>query len=614
MKKLDGHKNIVNRKILQLSEVAINRIAAGEVVERPASAIKELVENSLDAGATTIDITYSDGGKKLLKVVDDGMGIPSESLELAVSRHATSKIDGSDLLNINTFGFRGEALPSLGAVGYLKITSREVGSAYASEIHVRGGLIGEIKPAALEIGTAVELHDLFYATPARLKFLRSEKAESKAIQDIIKRLAIAEPSVNFILRDISKGGDGRTIFNFRQQEGDREKSIQGRLAQVLGPNFTENSIFINTERDGIRLLGYAALPTYSRGAAVQQFFFVNGRPIKDKLLIGALRGAYSDLLARDRYPAAALFIECEPQRVDMNVHPTKAEVRFREPGIVRGLIISGLKHALAEVGHRTSSTIGMETLGAFRKDEFYTNTRERNYQSVTITDRQVNFQNLENNASFEDSFNNETDNILDIEEREHFEELPLGIARAHLHENYILAQTNDSLVLVDSHAAHERIIYEKLKSQLEDKVINSQALLLPEIINLSEDDASRLLEISEELKCLGLLIEPFGGGAVAVRETPAILGQVNVEDLIKDIVDELNDNKRSQILKSNIDSVLSRVSCHGSVRSGRRLKIDEMNALLREMEATPHSGQCNHGRPTFVELKLSDIEKLFGRK
>ena len=614
MKKLDGHKNIVNRKILQLSEVAINRIAAGEVVERPASAIKELVENSLDAGATTIDITYSDGGKKLLKVVDDGMGIPSESLELAVSRHATSKIDGSDLLNINTFGFRGEALPSLGAVGYLKITSREVGTAYASEIHVGDGLIGEIKPAALEIGTAVELHDLFYATPARLKFLRSEKAESKAIQDIIKRLAIAEPSVNFILRDMSKGGDGRTIFNFRQQEGDREKSIQGRLAQVLGPNFTENSIFINTERDGIRLLGYAALPTYSRGAAVQQFFFVNGRPIKDKLLIGALRGAYSDLLARDRYPAAALFIECEPQRVDMNVHPTKAEVRFREPGIVRGLIISGLKHALAEVGHRTSSTIGMETLGAFRKDEFYTNTRERNYQSVTITDRQVNFKNLENNASFEDSFNNETDNILDIEEREHFEELPLGIARAHLHENYILAQTNDSLVLVDSHAAHERIIYEKLKCQLEDKAINSQALLLPEIINLSEDDASRLLEISEELKCLGLLIEPFGGGAVAVRETPAILGQVNVEDLIKDIVDELNDNKRSQILKSNIDSVLSRVSCHGSVRSGRRLKIDEMNALLREMEATPHSGQCNHGRPTFVELKLSDIEKLFGRK
>ena len=479
---------------------------------------------------------------------------------------------------------------------------------------MRGGLIGEIKPAALEIGTAVELHDLFYATPARIKFLRSEKAESKAIQDIIKRLAIAEPSVNFILRDMSKGGDGRTIFNFRQQEGDREKSIQGRLAQVLGPNFTENSIFINTERDGIRLLGYAALPTYSRGAAVQQFFFVNGRPIKDKLLIGALRGAYSDLLARDRYPAAALFIECEPQRVDMNVHPTKAEVRFREPGIVRGLIISGLKHALAEVGHRTSSTIGMETLGAFRKDEFYTNTRERNYQSVTITDRQVNFKNLENNASFEDSFNNETDNILDIEEREHFEELPLGIARAHLHENYILAQTNDSLVLVDSHAAHERIIYEKLKCQLEDKAINSQALLLPEIINLSEDDASRLLEISEELKCLGLLIEPFGGGAVAVRETPAILGQVNVEDLIKDIVDELNDNKRSQILKSNIDSVLSRVSCHGSVRSGRRLKIDEMNALLREMEATPHSGQCNHGRPTFVELKLSDIEKLFGRK
>lgn len=613
MTQLDKIKMNVPKEIRQLSDVAINRIAAGEVVERPASAIKELVENSLDAGATNIDIIYSNGGKKLLRVIDDGTGIPSESLNLAVSRHATSKIDGSDLLNINTFGFRGEALPSLGAVGYLKITSRSFGSEHAAEIIVRGGAIGETKPAALNIGTVVELHDLFYATPARLKFLRTDKSESKAIQDVIKRLAIAEPTVNFTLKDISNGGDGRVIFKFMNDIGDTEKSIKSRLSQVLGSSFTENSISINAERDGVKLLGYAALPTYSRGAAVQQFFFVNGRPIKDKLLIGALRVAYSDLLARGRYPAAALFIECEPKRVDMNVHPAKAEVRFREPGTVRGLIISGLKHALAEVGHRTSSTVGFETLGSFQGEELSDNVNQRIYQASNNLGNQKNFQNLEESLphyNVFDKINNEisnTDNEVDLED------FPLGVARAHLHENYILAQTKDSMVLVDSHAAHERIVYERLKKQMAENNINSQTLLLPEIINLPENDASRLLEIANELRSLGLSIEPFGGGAIAVRETPAILGEINVENLIKDIVDELNCSNRSEILKFEIDAVLSRIACHGSVRSGRKLKVEEMNALLREMEVTPHSGQCNHGRPTYVELKLSDIERLFGR-
>ena len=613
MNKLDEIKMTIPREIRQLSDAAINRIAAGEVVERPASVIKELVENSLDAGATSIDIIYSDGGKKLLRVIDNGTGIPCESLTLAVSRHATSKIDGSDLLNINTFGFRGEALPSLGAVGYLKIKSRSFGSEHAAEITVHGGVIGEIKPAALNIGTVVELHDLFYATPARLKFLRSDKSESKAIQDIIKRLAIAESTVNFTLRDVSAGGEGRSIFKFTNDFGDNEKSIKGRLTQVLGSTFAENSIFINAERDGVKLLGYAALPTYSRGAAVQQFFFVNGRPIKDKLLIGALRAAYSDLLARDRYPAAALFIECDPKRVDMNVHPTKAEVRFREPGIVRGLIVSGLKHALAECGHRTSSTVGTETLGSFRGVGFSSNVDQRIYQSSNSLISQKKFQNLEENFPGYNAFDQPTNETLNIKDDVDLEDFPLGLARAHLHGNYILAQTKDSLILVDSHAAHERIVYEQLKKQMAENTINSQTLLLPEIINLSENDASRLLEISDHLKSLGLSIEPFGGGAIAVRETPAILGEINVENLIKDIVDELNYSKRSEVLKFEIDAVLSRISCHGSVRSGRRLKLEEMNALLREMETTPHSGQCNHGRPTYVELKLSDIERLFGR-
>jgi DNA mismatch repair protein MutL len=614
MKRLDEIKMTFPREIRQLSDEAINRIAAGEVVERPASAIKELIENSLDAGATSIDIIYADGGKKLLRVIDNGTGIPSESLNLAVSRHATSKIDGSDLLNIDTFGFRGEALPSLGAVGYLKITSRSFESEHAAEITVHGGAIGEIKPAALNIGTVVELHDLFYATPARLKFLRSDKSESKVIQDIVKRLAIAEPTVNFTLRDVSNGGEGRLIFKFINDLGDTEKSIKARLTQVIGSTFIENSIFINVERDGIKLIGYAALPTYSRGAAVQQFFFVNGRPIKDKLLIGALRAAYSDLLARDRYPAAALFIECVPKRVDMNVHPAKAEVRFREPGIVRGLIVSGLKHALAEAGHRTSSTVGMETLGAFRGEDIVNRLNQRIYQSSNNLMAQKKFQNLEEDHSQYSAYDQINSEVLNTENEEDIEEFPLGVARAHLHENYILAQTKDSLILVDSHAAHERIVYEQLKKQMVENTINSQTLLLPEIINLSENDTSRLLEISDDLKSLGLLIEPFGGGAIAVRETPAILGEINVENLIKDIVDELNDSSKSEVLKFEINAILSRISCHGSVRSGRRLKFEEMNALLRKMEATPHSGQCNHGRPTYVELRLSDIERLFGRK
>ncbi len=600
-------------EIRQLTDDAINRIAAGEVVERPASAVKELIENSLDAGATRIDVTYADGGKTLLRVVDNGTGIQSKYLSLAVSRHATSKIDGTDLLNIHTFGFRGEALPSLGAVGRLKITSRTSDADCAFEITVTGGKIGEVKPAAFASGTIVDLNDLFYATPARLKFLRSDRAESQAIADVVKRLAIAEPKVTFTLRDISKGGEGRLIFKYDPDLGDHWGAMKSRLAEVLGTNFTDNSIMINTEREEIKLFGYAALPTYSRGAAVQQFFFVNGRPIKDKLLIGALRAAYSDLLSSNRYPAAALFIECDPKRVDMNVHPAKAEVRFREPGVVRGLVVSGLKHFLAESGHRSSNTIGKQMLGAFTGNISSNPDSKIAYQSVKNFNNQSKFQNLEqvkDNAVVIEQING---SIAD-EEKIDDEVFPLGMARAHLFENYILAQRANSLVLVDSHAAHERIIYEKLKELMLKDRIKTQTLLIPEIINLSESDVVRLLEFSDELKSFGLVLEAFGPGAIVVRETPALLGVVNAENLIKDILDELNDSDRSEILKIKIDAILSRISCHGSIRSGRRLKIDEMNALLREMEMTPHSGQCNHGRPTYVELNLSDVERMFGRK
>jgi len=546
-------------------------------------------------------------------VVDYGYGIKSKYLSLAVSSHANSKIDGTDLLNIHTFGFRGEALPSLGAVGRLKITSRSSDADCAFEITVTGGKIGEVKPAAFASGTVVDLNNLFYATPARLKFLRSDKAESRAIADVVKRLAIAEPKVTFTLKDTSKGGEGRLIFKYDPDLGDYWRAMKSRLAQVLGTNFTDNSIMINTEREEIKLFGYAALPTYSRGAAVQQFFFVNGRPIKDKLLIGALRAAYSDLLSSNRYPAAALFIECDPKRVDMNVHPAKAEVRFREPGVVRGLVVSGLKHILAESGHRSSSTIGKQMLGAFNRNLASNPDSKIAYQSVNNFNNQSKFQNFEqvrDNAAVIEQINSP----IAEEEKIDDEVFPMGMARAHLFENYILAQRASSLVLVDSHAAHERIIYEKLKELMLKDRIKTQTLLIPEIINLSESDVVRLLEFSDELKSFGLVLEAFGPGAIVVRETPALLGVVNAENLIKDILDELNDSDSSDILKTNIDAILSRISCHGSIRSGRRLKIDEMNALLREMEMTPHSGQCNHGRPTYVELSLSDVERMFGRK
>ncbi len=607
-------------KIRQLDDAAINRIAAGEVVERPASAVKELVENAIDAGATRIAIDIADGGKTLIRVTDDGCGIAPEDLPLALSRHATSKIDGTDLLNIHTFGFRGEALPSLGAVGRLTITSRVPG-ADAAQVHVSGGKIEPVKPAALRAGTVVELRDLFFATPARLKFMRTDRAEAQAINDTVKRLAMAEPSITFVLRDVSGGGEGRVTFRADRENGDMFDALHARLSRVIGREFAENALQIDATREGIRLYGYAALPTYSRGAAVAQYLFVNGRPVRDKMLTGALRAAYFDFLSRDRHPAAALFIDCDPTLVDVNVHPAKSEVRFRDPGLARGLIVSALRHALADAGHRASSTVANATLGAMRPEPAHP-APARVYQMdrPSPAARQAAYQ--AQAPGFAELANDYSGSIVDATplasaiatvEEPPAQDLPLGAARGQVHENYIIAQTADGMVIVDQHAAHERLVYEKLKNQMAANGVAAQALLIPEIVEMSEGDCSRLMAVAEDLSRLGLTIELFGGGAIAVRETPAILGEVDARAMILDILDELTDQGESQKVQARIEAILSRVACHGSVRSGRRMRAEEMNALLREMEATPHSGQCNHGRPTYVELKLSDIERLFGR-
>ncbi|MCB1346651.1 MAG: DNA mismatch repair endonuclease MutL [Rhodobacteraceae bacterium] len=597
--------------IRQLDDAAANRIAAGEVVERPASAVKELVENALDAGATRVRVDIAGGGKTLIRVTDDGHGMTAQDLPLALSRHATSKIDGSDLLDIHTFGFRGEALPSLGAVGRLTIASRAEGHEGA-QIAVAGGQIGPVRPAALNRGTQVELRDLFYATPARLKFLRSDRAEMQAITDTMRRLAMAEPYVGFTLHDADAA---REILRVDAEQGELFDALGTRLARLMGREFTDNALRLDLERDAVRLSGFAALPTYSRGSAVAQHLFVNGRPVRDKQLIGALRAAYMDVLARDRHPAAVLFIDCDPHLVDVNVHPAKAEVRFRDPGLVRALIVTGIRHALAGAGHRASGTVATATLGALRPEP-----------AAPMAPRiyQMDFASRPGLAAIQRSYDAQAPVDLAeapqpyaaarVEPAQGPTDAPLGAARAQVHENYIIAQTRDGIVIVDQHAAHERLVYERLKRQMAEHGVTAQALLIPEIVPLSAGDARRLLDHAQDLARLGLVLEPFGGDAIAVRETPAALGRCDARGLVLDILDELSDLGQTQALGARIDAVLSRMACHGSIRSGRQMRAEEMNALLREMEATPLSGQCNHGRPTYVELKLDDIEKLFGRR
>lgn len=596
-------------RIRRLSETVSNRIAAGEVIERPAAAVKELIENALDAGARRVEIAIADGGRALIRVADDGAGMIAAELPLALERHATSKIDGSDLLDIRSFGFRGEALPSMAAVGRLRITSRAAGAPEAWTIEAVAGAIGAPCPAARAAGTDVVLRDLFFATPARLKFLRSDRAERQEIADAVRRLAMSAPQVAFTLRDVSGDGEGRMLFEAPAEEGAPAEARLSRLRRVMGRGFAENAIAIDAEREGLRLSGWAALPTYSRGAAVAQHFFVNNRPVRDKLLIGALRAAYADLLARDRRPAAALFFDCDPQRVDVNVHPAKTEVRFREPAIARGLVVSALRNALADAGHRASTTNAWAALGAARPEgEGPAPVRQAAAwrPSHGLAEAALAFQ-----APLARDFGAGSARIED-------EALapggPLGVARAQVHDTYIIAQTADGVALVDMHAAHERLVYERLKRNLAETGVASQALLIPEIVEMDADDAERLLARGGEFAELGLAIEAFGGGAVCVRATPAALGVCDAGALLRDMADEIADMERSDTLRGRIDAVLSRMACHGSVRSGRRLTGPEMDALLREIEATPNSGQCNHGRPTWIELKRTDIERLFGRR
>ena len=595
-------------RIRRLPQAAANRIAAGEVVERPASAVKELVENAIDAGAGRVEIAIAEGGKARLRVSDDGIGIARDDLALALERHATSKLDGEDLVNIRFFGFRGEALPSIASVSRLTLTSRAEDDE-AWEIAVVAGEVGAPRPAARSRGTTVDVRDLFHATPARLKFLRTDRAEQQAVTDTVRRLALAEPGIGFVLSDISEG-EPRTLFRAEAEQGELFDARLARAARIIGQGFAENAVAVDAERDGVRLSGHVALPTFSRGATVAQHLFVNGRPVRDRLLAGAVRAAYSDFLARDRHPVVALFLDCPPERVDVNVHPAKAEVRFREPGVIRGLVISAIRHALAGAGHRATSTITDAALGAMSAASPAPTTArwqasrpsEPALRTALAAQAPAGFA----EPGWASARSEETPEEVPAE-------APLGAARAQVHENYIIAQTADGVVIVDQHAAHERLVYQRLKAQMAANGVARQALLIPEIVELGAD-ADRVLEEAAVLEEMGLAVEPFGPGAVAVREVPAALGRADPAALLRDVADEIAESGSADGLRARLDAVLSRIACHGSVRSGRRMSADEMNALLREMEATPHSGTCNHGRPTWVKLSLADMEKLFGRR
>ncbi len=595
----------------------VNRIAAGEVVERPASAVKELVENSIDAGASRIDIAIRDGGKSLISVSDDGSGMTGDDLRLAIERHATSKLSDGDLFDIHTMGFRGEALPSLGAVSRMVIASRVAGADSAWTIAVTGGAVSEPAPAAHPRGTRVEIRDLFYATPARLKFLKGDRTETTQILDVVKRLAMARPDIAFTLHD-----GARERLRLDAAQGDLLDARLTRLGAVMGREFADNALAIDAVREGIALTGYAGLPTLNRANAMQQYLFVNGRPVRDKLLYGAVRGAYMDFLARNRHPMVALFLDIDAREVDVNVHPAKAEVRFRDAGVVRGLVVGALKHALAEAGHRASTTVATAALGAIRSGGFALplggaggGGHGGRAPAPGLAARAAAFQTPFAGAPGIPPSAAPAAPMGGVGDQEiPGDGYPLGAARAQLHETYIVAQTADGIVIVDQHAAHERLVYERMKAALAQSGVARQALLIPEVVELDEAAASRLLARADEFAELGLTIEAFGEGAVLVREVPALLGQVDAAGLIRDLADELAAFGAAFSLKEKLESVCGTMACHGSVRAGRRLNGDEMNALLREMEATPHSGQCNHGRPTFVELKLADIERLFGRR
>ncbi len=594
-------------RVRRLDPILIDRIAAGEVIERPAAVVKELVENAIDAGAKAIDVTIEGGGRSLIRVIDDGAGMRQADLDLAVERHATSKLPDGDLTAIGTLGFRGEALPSIASVARLSIATRHAAEPHGWSIAIDGGVRQPIKPVSLERGTRIEAKDLFFATPARLKFLKTDRAEAQAAREVIRRLALAHPDVRF-----GMGGDGLTAFDWRAQDKGSAGAL-ARIGQVLGKDFAANAVAIDAERDGVRISGHASLPSFMKASAADQHVFVNGRPVRDKQLAGALRAAYADSAASDRYPAVALFIDCDPRFVDVNVHPAKSEVRFRDAGLVRGLIIGALREALSSGGRRTAGTLSADALQRFRPAAGgwtaparapVMDWRQSPYapSSGFSEEQQPSLAAFDQPSARADL--TETPDPAPID-------FPLGAARAHLHEAYIVSQTRDGMILIDAHAAHERLVYERLKRAR--GAPDSQMLLIPVVVDLDEAEAGALLEIAPELKSVGLVVEPFGPGGIAISEAPAAIAASDLAAMIKDVAATL-DSAGRMTLEARLDHVLKTMACHHSVRSGRRLKPDEMNALLREMEATPGSGTCNHGRPTYVELKLTDIEKLFGRR
>ncbi|MER9946532.1 DNA mismatch repair endonuclease MutL [Mesorhizobium sp. M0047] len=620
--------------IRQLSETMINQIAAGEVIERPASVVKELVENALDAGAGRVEIVTAGGGLNLVRVTDDGSGIPEPELALAIARHCTSKLT-EDINDIRSLGFRGEALPSIGSVSRLSIRSRTAAGDSAAEIGIEGGRVLPVRPAAANRGTTVEVRDLFFATPARLKFMKGERAESSATSDVVKRIAIAFPAVRFTL-----AGSDRSTLELPATDDSAEGSLR-RIAQVMGADFPDNSIALNAMREGVHLTGHVSIPSFTRANALQQYAYVNGRPVRDKLIAGAIRGAFADVLPRDRHAVTVLFLTLDPAIVDVNVHPAKADVRFRDPGLVRGLIVGAIRQALADSGIRAATTGAAGMMAAFRPGAASYGGPANGHRSYDAAYRASGMSSFDAARSPQRPLDMGFEGAgfghrgLGENEQAAFDAGPLasadaragqdeaaetllgavlGAARAQVHENYIVAQTRDSLVIVDQHAAHERLVYEALKNALQSRPVPSQMLLLPEIIDLPEEDAERLAMHSETLARFGLGIERFGPGAVAVRETPSMLGETNVQQLVRDLADEIADNDTVETLKERLDKIAATMACHGSVRSGRLLKAEEMNALLRQMEATPGSGTCNHGRPTYIELKLADIERLFGRR
>jgi DNA mismatch repair protein MutL len=598
--------------VKQLPETLINQIAAGEVIERPASAAKELIENAIDAGATRIEIATAGGGKSLIRISDNGAGMTPADLELAIRRHCTSKISQT-LDDIRTLGFRGEALPSIGSVARLTITSRRPGDAEGAQVAVMGGKASDVRPAPSNTGTVVEVRDIFFATPARLKFLKSERAEAGAITEVVKRMAVAFPAVRFVL-----SGSDRSTLEFPAATGDPLT----RMAQVLGPEFPDNAIAIDALREDVSLSGHVGVPTFHRGNSAHQYAFVNGRPVQDKLILSAIRGAYAERMPYGRYPVAVLSITLDPALVDVNVHPAKSDVRFRDPGLVRGLIVGAIREALHREGDRAATTGTSGLMHAFRpgfhaapsaatapwaaaSSPFRPLSPER---SGFAENRQQGF-----DALTMPTARTETLSEPAAASQEEPSRHRLGAARAQLHENYIVAQTGDGLVIVDQHAAHERLVFEAMRKALEADRLPSQVLLIPDIIDLPEEECDRLMAHAKELDRLGLSIERFGPGAVAVRETPAMLGEVDAAALVRDLADEISEWNTAGGLRGKLEYVAATMACHGSVRSGRRLRPEEMNALLRDMEATPGSGTCNHGRPTYIELKLSDIERLFGR-